>query len=387
MRSAVLFLSACWLSACAYYPSRHLPDECSTDQDCNIGRTCGEMIRCVDGKCDRDDTYEVPCTTSCESDQDCECAYPDCQPPAGIRPVCRDGRCENEYDQDAFDLCDLDEECVKVPAGCVSCRCGDGYEEKAIHRDYQSAYLQQLQEECALAGQCAPGPYGLNACTNRPPECRLGRCRVLGQHCSCPMEWDPVCAQTPEGGNITFPNRCQAECPDFEWDYRGRCECEAACLQPDPVCASNGETYWCGAEEARCSGHRIRYPGNCDPACDYCEDTVVEESPVCGVDFITYLDVCYADCHNVSLWHQGECLEGEGQACDAGTSPIPCPSGDLYCLPDRDCPDCPGCPCPATCILPGACRNAADCRRQPLTPGECNGHWICQDHACTWTCD
>jgi hypothetical protein len=385
MRSFVCLLSACLLSACAYYPSRHLPDECATDAECNIGRTCGEMIRCVEGECDKNDTYEIPCSTACTTDADCETEEP---PPDGTWYTCEEGKCVMEFDPRFLDACAADDDCVKVHTSCPSCRCEDGYEEKAINKDFTQLYLDELNRQCALAGACAPGPYGVNACTNRPPECRRGRCQVLGQHCNCPMNWDPVCAQTHEGGNITFPNQCQADCLGFDWDYQGRCACEMACRDPNPVCASNGLTYWCGAEEALCSGHRIRYPGYCDPACDYCESTVVDEVPVCGVDFISYLDACYAECHDVSWWHEGECLQGEGDTCDAGTSPIPCSSDDLYCLPDYDCPDCPGCACPATCIKLGACRWPGDCSRQAGLPhDDCNGRWTCQEHACTWVCD
>ena len=385
MRSPACLLSACLLSACAYYPSRHLPDECASDAECNIGRTCGEMVRCVEGECDRSDTYEIPCSTACTTDAEC---MPEEPPPDGIWYACRDGKCVLEYDPELIDACTADEDCVKVHASCPSCRCEDGYEELAINKNFTEVYLEQLERQCAAAGACAPGPYGVNACTNRPPMCRRGRCEVLGQHCSCPSVWDPICAQQHEGGDISFPNQCQVDCLGLGWDYRGRCSCEMACREPDPVCASNGQTYWCGAGEARCSGHRIRYPGYCDPACDYCEDTIVDENPVCGVDFVSYLDACYAECHEVNWWHQGECLEGEGADCDAGTSPIPCPSEALYCLPDDDCPDCPGCACPATCIMPGACRWAADCHRQTGLPhDDCNGRWRCREHACTWVCD
>jgi hypothetical protein len=128
------------LSACAYYPSRHFPDECAADAECNIGRTCGEMVRCVEGECDESDTYEIPCS-----------------PPDGTWYVCKDGKCVLEYDPQLLDACTADEDCVKVPSNCPSCRCEDGYEEKSINKNFRQPYLDELERQCALVGACAPG--------------------------------------------------------------------------------------------------------------------------------------------------------------------------------------------------------------------------------------
>ena len=134
MRSLVFLLSACLVTACAYYPSRHFPDECAADAECNIGRTCGEMIRCVEGECDESDTYEIPCSNACRSDSDCKTEEP---PPEGTWYVCKEGKCVLEYDQQLLDACSADEDCVKVPSNCPSCRCEDGYEEKAINKNFR----------------------------------------------------------------------------------------------------------------------------------------------------------------------------------------------------------------------------------------------------------
>ncbi|CAI5993798.1 unnamed protein product [Closterium sp. NIES-65] len=42
-------------------------------------------------------------------------------------------------------------------------------------------------------------------------------------------------------------------------------KCSSTCLRPHPVCAVNGVTYWCGAQEAQCAGAEVAYEGTCAP--------------------------------------------------------------------------------------------------------------------------
>ncbi|CAI5481871.1 unnamed protein product [Closterium sp. Yama58-4] len=42
-------------------------------------------------------------------------------------------------------------------------------------------------------------------------------------------------------------------------------KCSSTCLRPHPVCAENGITYWCGAQEAQCAGAEVAYEGTCSP--------------------------------------------------------------------------------------------------------------------------
>ncbi|CAI5505139.1 unnamed protein product [Closterium sp. Naga37s-1] len=42
-------------------------------------------------------------------------------------------------------------------------------------------------------------------------------------------------------------------------------KCSSTCLRPNPVCAVNGVTYWCGAQEAHCAGAEVAYEGTCAP--------------------------------------------------------------------------------------------------------------------------
>lgn len=418
----IVLVAGCAFSACSRYPNDHVPFECLTRDDCNPVRTCGELIECVGGRCDPSRTVLVPCDARCQVDRDCvladrdcccgdgvddyvailredlsawldrpqcrdvACPEEDCTVPGGVQAVCRDGQCLVETDESLWDVCATDADCVKVPSGCPGCDCAGGYEEKAIHRDYRAVYLEEQEQRCAAAGACRLGPYGVNACTNRPAVCVAGRCRVPGEDCGCPQNWNPVCALFGEE-RISFPNSCQTECLGLSWRYHGLCACERACLDPTPVCADNGVTYWCGAEEATCSRLPVRYPGDCIAACEYCEELERPRQPVCGEDGRTYLDVCYAECHDIRWWHTGECIPGEQDACDAGgTTAIPCPDDRLFCLVDQYCPDCPGCACPGTCIATGHCMRAADCASQPLDHEECTGYWRCAEHTCTWQC-
>ncbi|XP_074577750.1 uncharacterized protein LOC141834196 [Curcuma longa] len=43
----------------------------------------------------------------------------------------------------------------------------------------------------------------------------------------------------------------------------GPASCPIACFRPDPVCADDGTTYWCGCPEAACAGARVAKRGPC----------------------------------------------------------------------------------------------------------------------------
>ncbi len=408
-------------SGCAVYQQQEPGKRCTENAECNPFDRCGPMPSCVSGRCNSDKLVTLPCRQGCSSDSDCVlvsrgcccgstsadylavlatsamawnsrsecgdavCTGEECALPPQVSAVCESGSCRMEYFSSDWQKCLTADDCVHVPIGCPSCDCHAGYLEGAINRFFEADYLEKLENDCAAMGACAPGPYANEACTNRPGICVSGHCEILSQDCDCPFVWDPVCV-TYRGQNISLPNECHAACLGLEYSYHGRCECQAACLDPDPVCASNGETYWCGAAEAVCSGNQVSYSGDCDSSCDYCLELERPPIPVCTEDFQDYTDICYTECHGQSYWHRGACLPGEGDDCDNGWDRVECPSQDLYCLNDDYCPDCPGCQCPGICIALGHCQQADDCRNQPLSADDCDGRWTCQAHSCIWEC-
>jgi hypothetical protein len=323
--------------------------------------------------------------------------YPDdtsalCWEDLCLRSVCRlepggQGQCQLEW-ADPFG-CGLDADCQRIELNCPTCGCSAGYREQAMHRDWVAPFLDALERICAVMGACAPGPFGVDACTNRPAVCLDGRCDVLGQSCAdCQDFWDPVCALAPNDAVWTFPNPCQAACAWGEEPatvaYWGRCECMVDCDCGGPfgcsACASNGQTYGCGYGEIECNGREPLYPGDCDPACDFCQEIDRMPIPVCGREFLTYADLCYANCLGRDYWHLGECDLGEGQFC-GGSGGQACASADLFCLIEDNAPGASG-----QCIRLGACQVPAHCDGQPLETPPCVGQWTCQDHTCSWVC-
>ncbi|NMB74294.1 MAG: hypothetical protein GYA21_04095 [Myxococcales bacterium] len=315
-------------------------DPCQTIADCNAGKTCGHLIDCVNNQCDSAKMVDVPCPQACERDEDCVRASSDC------------------------------------------CPCELGGPEVAVATANLTQFNEERDQRCAnVDPQCA----GYNACTDRPPVCREGVCALLGEGCRCAEGWSPVCVASvpgmPMGVPWTFPDPCQASCAGLQSFYPGRCDCQRECAVADPVCAANGVSYVCGAAEAECSGQAVRYPGECSPACDACEALARPWRAVCGADFTTYPDACFADCQEQPFWHYGECGSGEGERC-GGIVARPCPDDSLYCVNLR-----PGCmDCPGVCLTPGSCYENAHCDLQPLEPGQCKGSFQCLDHACTWVC-
>ncbi len=374
--------------------------ECNTLADCNPGKECGTLIRCVDGKCDPNLTTDLPCQQTCTQDSDCpsdmhcriqpddknECVadgtcldVSECQglPHDDCRGAfeCKSGRCE--YTCSDMTSCKIDSECVKVPADCCGCELAGG--EAAVNVDSRQAYLDELNAMCAMIDiKCEQ----YDTCTDWPAVCDGGHCKTLSEKCGCGDDWDPVCSGTGAAW-ATFGSPCEAECVDRDWYYHGRCECQMFC-DGGPcmrgVCATNGATYYCGEAEAECNGQQVWYPGSCNHDCEMCMMLGRPSIPACDQDFCDQQDICFAECHDLDWWHEGRCLAGEGNMC-AGYGGPPCESDDLFCLMKDDFPDAAG-----VCIALGHCLEAAHCERQPLDHIECVGSWFCQNHACEWIC-
>jgi hypothetical protein len=281
MRYAIALL-CCLAASCASYGNGHEPEACSTMAHCNPGKDCGDLVQCIDGECDPEQTKNLPCEQPCQSNQDCtvdmhcrdgvcvadgtcvdvsECLHlpcPDIDCVGGY--TCQDGICVFEcMSEDDRYSCKLDSDCTRVQAFC--CECQYGVPEIGINRDFEDEYMSELMEFCARADYHCPG---YNACTDHQAVCHQGRCTMIYERCGCEETWDPVCMGSQAAGVwVTVRNECVADCQGIEWDYHGRCDCAVECFIADPVCAENGVTYWCGEPEANCNGHAVDYAGEC----------------------------------------------------------------------------------------------------------------------------
>lgn len=404
MRHVILFLSiTSLLAACSKYDSNDPADgECSTVADCNPGLTCGDLVPCVDGVCQRGQTINLPCGEGCRTDADCpDGMFCRIAPDDGNECVA-DGACMDVFECDGLphdacpgafecnggvcewvcqqnDDCQADSDCVKVPGDC--CGCEWGGLEASVSASSKVEYLEELEQLCSVIDlHC--GSH--SACTDRSPICQAGVCRLMGDDCDCPSDiydWNPVCAGfsgIPD--QLTMPNPCVADCLEFPvWEY-GRCDCRVLCYVEDPVCTEKGVTYTCGHEEAECNGQTVVYPAPCSEACNTCLMIAAPWRPVCGTDFRNYDDACFVDCQDdLDWWHTGACLDGEGVSCGTvmGT---PCIDPEaLFCLPND--PNGGG-----FCIKRGSCQTPQQCQDQDLDHIECVGDWTCPNHECTWEC-
>jgi len=356
----VILVTLAIVNGCADYGGNgEEPEGCSSDDDCSEGMHCrsGECV--LDGTC----VDDSECQGLPTPDIDCAGHY-----------ICEDGVCVFHCDTEPdWYACDVDSDCVKVTADCCGCQNGGG--EHAVNKNYEEEYLKELNDVCALVDvDCA----AYDACTTWEAVCHQGRCMTLREKCGCENVWDPVCGGT--GAMMyTFGSECEADCVNMPWDYHGNCNCAMDCGLGMQVCANNGQSYWCGEWEAQCNGQTVHYPGECREECEICEMLGRPSFPVCGEDFRYYADMCYAECHELQWWHQGECLPGEGQVCNVEGSA--CASDDLYCQ-TYGCFSCTG-----TCIAVGSCLEPDDCMGQPLAVDDCEGHWTCPNHVCTWACN
>lgn len=66
-----------------------------------------------------------------------------------------------------------------------------------------------------VVAACLAGP-AITVDGTRPPE-------PPAADCICTMEYDPVCARTPDGTERTFANPCQARCAAATIIRRGQC--------------------------------------------------------------------------------------------------------------------------------------------------------------------
>lgn len=136
--------------------------------------------------------------------------------------------------------------------------------------------------------------------------------------------------------------------------------------------------YLCNDRPPVCSQGRCAI----EPDLATCDDCPRLWAPVCGSDFETYDNSCFAECQGVDWYHAGECLEGEGTPCHRLCG-VPCPEGQICMGGPLDC----DVPRPTgVCIQEGACLDADDCRAQNSPYDDCND-WTCVERRCVLDCD
>jgi hypothetical protein len=399
----LLFLVA-WPSGCSYYATG---PACLSQADCNPLKACGEMVQCVAGRCDPETTVDLPCLTECSVDADCpagmhcrnsigeigvcvadgtcmtvdECEHlPAGACPAGVE--CRDEVCACLPDQGA---CSQDSDCTLVYSECC-CPAGlDSYQ--AIRTDrLEDWYGRCPPIECAecfrmesgvdrlcWGGECirarCDSDIGIGFCTVAaadPFECAADDdCTKLDQGGIVGGAVDPCCPCSAGGTEVAVNGGWEEA---FLQDVWGSCHGigePPACYDVD-MCTDRGP--FC--DQGRCA---LQSP------CAQCPRTW---APVCGQDFQTVDNPCFAECRGLDWWHAEACVPGEGLTC-AGLAGIECSSSALFCLiPPGSPPDSFG-----ACILLGHCLVPSDCEYQPIDQPNCLGSWTCPEDTCVYVCD
>ncbi|CAA6673703.1 unnamed protein product [Spirodela intermedia] len=67
-------------------------------------------------------------------------------------------------------------------------------------------------------------------------------------------------SEPPPDDGIRLPSDGGAVCPSLPEPAA----CPVACFRPDPVCGTDGVTYWCGCADAACAGAPVAKLGFCE---------------------------------------------------------------------------------------------------------------------------
>jgi hypothetical protein len=316
------------------------PGGCSSDDDCAADSTCEVSVtrECIPSSCSCDEASgDWVCTDDC-GEMRCARTRIACRP-TGICPdggECVDGWC------DAPPVACPD---IEAPVcGEDGETYGNGCEAEAagVGIAYSGA-CEREDASCAMDTDCRPGSV-----------CSGGECTEL----ACGRIYAPVCGVDGR----TCANACLARVSHVEIADSGECAvdlcalidcaegkvcvdgvcvgevtCDVDCDESDPVCGSNGTTYYCGAAEAECNGVDVDYAGPCidrDPCAtvrcsagfvcrdgecveDTCTIACLIADPVCGTNGVTYTcGEVEAECYGVDVAYDGAC-DPNPERCEA----------------------------------------------------------------------
>jgi hypothetical protein len=360
-----LAIALALVSGCAKHSSKDQEPDCYTLADCNPSKECGEMVKCIAGKCNPEHTENLPCQQACATDADCpanmHCRVDVCMVDGTCANVseceglphanclgafeCNNGLCK--YECADLTACSQSAECVLTDKGCC---CGsDPLDYVAINEDMLSDWLGR--EECrdvmcpAIACEV---PDSIEAV------CEAGECTVAPKNTDwydCETDSDCVkvardCCDCKNGGREKAVNQDSEEaylqelndfcvlvdidCADYDtctsWEavcHQGlcttlseKCDCEDTW---DPVCGgTGGMMYTFGSEcEADCVEMPWHYHGNCN-----CMVDCGLGMQVCADNGQTYWCSDWeAQCNGQTVHYPGDCRQ-ECDICDTFDRPF-----------------------------------------------------------------
>jgi hypothetical protein len=374
-------------AGCASYSNTG--DSCVSQADCNPGKTCGDLVACLDGKCNPSQTLHIPCNQSCESDAGCpqgsHCRLGDGGPGTCVLDgtcvdafecldlphddclgsfACAKGLCE--YTCVDFTSCSLDSECTLADKGCC---CGfTSADYIAVRKDRLDDW--RARPECQGVGCpdiACQVPDGLFAV------CHQGQCTVEGGQVpdwfSCAagdacLKVNADCCGCQDGGGELAINAKAYN--DYLAALEVQCALVGACLPAPSHCTEErttscvagkctflGDTCGCPQNwspvcadtiifpnecHATCAGLKPEYFGRCDCAVD-----CFMADPVCAENHVTYgCGKSEAECSDQAVLYPGACSEACDNCLLIGRIPIPVCAEDFKSYPDVCFAECQG---------------------------------------------
>jgi hypothetical protein len=245
---------------------------------------------------------------------------------------------------------------------CVTCPCPPGWCDLDPCRDvdgdgYVATSDPQVSCPGKRKGDCDDSRPWVNP--GQPERCSNG----LDDDCNGKTDAsDTAACQTCSGAQQWCTNTITCDASSF---------CDRGCCAACPLVSPPA----CGA--GRCL-LPARAANDCDAAgtCVTCP-ACTTQTPVCGVDLLTYATSCLAQGVGVEVLHQGECLPREGASCQ-GTQE--------RCTQDLVCAQSVG-----RCMANESCNDAADCRAAPSASVPCDDagfptSFSCEAHRCVPHC-